>query len=98
MRTLIQDLLTFSRIGVQSGPQDAADLLEIARDVQRHLQQTTRGASAIALEGEAMVRGDRAQLKQLFEHLLDNALKFRAPDREPHVTVTARRDGAWVQC
>jgi light-regulated signal transduction histidine kinase (bacteriophytochrome) len=47
-----------------------------------------------------VVRGERALLVQLLQNLVGNAVKFRAPDRPPHVRLSARRVGeAWeLEC
>ena len=39
------------------------------------------------------VMADEIQLGQLFQNLIDNALKFRPPDRPPRVTISVRREG-----
>ena len=44
-----------------------------------------------------MVYGVEEQLVQLFGHLLDNAVKFRRPDRPLSLSVSApRRDDGWL--
>jgi signal transduction histidine kinase len=50
----------------------------------------------IAWEELPTVEGDAAQLVQLFQNLIGNAVKFVAPGVRPRVLVSAERDGgAW---
>jgi chemotaxis family two-component system sensor kinase Cph1 len=38
------------------------------------------------------VRADRAQLSQLFQNLIGNAVKFHSPDRKAEIRISARED------
>lgn len=43
-----------------------------------------------------VVQGDEQQLRTLWHHLIDNAIKFRSSDREVRICINARRqDGDW---
>lgn len=42
-----------------------------------------------------IVRGDAQKLRQMFDALICNAIKFRSPTRRLKITITAQRDGAW---
>lgn len=98
MSTLIQDLLAYSRVNTRGEPFRPTA-------AQQALDVATRNLAAILEESKAkithdrlpMVRVDSAQLIQLFQNLVGNALKYRAADRVPEVHVAARRDGgSWV--
>ena len=40
------------------------------------------------------IKGDEVQITRLFQNLIGNAIKYAAPERPPHVKVSARhRDG-----
>ena len=44
-----------------------------------------------------VVRADKAQLVQLFQNLIGNAVKFRSPDRPPQIHVSASQEqGHWL--
>jgi signal transduction histidine kinase len=89
MRTLIRDLLEYSRVGhgdLQREPVPADELLDRARD---------NLAAAIAEKGATLssdplptVHADAKQLCQVFQNLLSNALKF-SDDDVPEVHVSA---------
>src|SRR5919197_5253918 len=78
MQPLIQDLLTYSRVGRKEadfGPTDAAVALEHALANLR----STIGASGARVTTDPLPRlvADASQLTQLFQNLVGNAIKFR---------------------
>jgi PAS domain S-box-containing protein len=96
MQRLIDDLLAYSRAGTQEyriGPVDCEDLV---RDTLAGMQTTISEAGAtVIVEDLPTVRGDEGQLRQLFQNLIGNGIKFRADD-PPQVRVSAEREGsAW---
>ncbi|MBB6018735.1 ATP-binding protein [Deinococcus radiopugnans] len=97
MGTLLQDLLAFSRVGadpLRRGPVNLQTLLE---QVQQDLHaQVERTGARLVVGPLPTVLGDATQLRQLFQNLLGNALKFHHPERAPEVRVTAQDDGTFV--
>ncbi len=89
MQVLINDLLSFSRVGRLVGeavdvPLDAA--MEQARS---NLGAAIEEAGAtIEVDPLPTVRGEPALLVALFQNLLGNTVKFRRPEEAPHVRVT----------
>jgi PAS domain S-box-containing protein len=97
MQTLIRDLLTFSRAGrddVDRKPVDTADLVE---EITMDLERAIRDADAEMSVGELpTVEADRQQLRQVFQNLISNAIKFQDGGR-PRVVVSAQAvDGGWL--
>jgi light-regulated signal transduction histidine kinase (bacteriophytochrome) len=90
MQRLIDDLLQFSRVGRAEAPRDAVDLAALVPDVLEGLHDAIdRSAAEVQLAALPVVLGDAAQLAQLFQNLLSNALKFT--DGHPaRVRVTAQ--------
>ncbi|MBT5459117.1 MAG: hypothetical protein HOK82_21160 [Rhodospirillaceae bacterium] len=94
MQTLTLDLLALSRAG-----QDDIDLRPIAvtqcvDDVLHTLAIRIEEAGArIDRDDLPEVMADSTLMFQLYQNLLSNALKFRAPDRELVIRLTAERQG-----
>ncbi|MFC5849766.1 sensor histidine kinase [Deinococcus petrolearius] len=98
LKNLIQDLLAFSRVR-SAGPVSApVDLAELSAQVLADLGTKVAETGAVVEVGPLpTVQGNAELLRHLLLNLLTNALKFRAPERPPHVTVGARREaGRWV--
>ncbi|MGH7969274.1 MAG: sensor histidine kinase, partial [Limisphaerales bacterium] len=97
MERLINDLLTFSRLGTQPPVLAEADLNLLFRDAVRNLQASIRAAQAIVTcEPLPTLRVDATQMVQLFQNLLGNAVKFRS-ERPPRIHVAGRADSdRWV--
>jgi PAS domain S-box-containing protein len=90
MQLLIEDLLTFSRVGTQVQAFKALDLAIVLNLALDNLQLAIRENNAvITFEALPQVNGDESQLVQVFQNLLDNALKFRK-DRQPCIHVSAQ--------
>ncbi len=91
MQTLIQDLLKLSRVTTRAQPFAPCDLAEILRGVLSDLEVkiTSSGARVIAA-GLGTIEADSTQMRQLFQNLVANALKFQLPGTRPEVMIAAR--------
>jgi PAS domain S-box-containing protein len=91
MQTLINDLLTFSRIISTSQPFVAVDLSQITREVLGDLEVRIEQTQAQIEVGELpTIEADPTQMRQLLQNLIGNALKFHAPNRPPCVQIKAQ--------
>lgn len=91
MQTLIEDLLSFSRVSTRAQPFVLVDLNRIAREVVGDLEiriEQTQGRVEIA--DLPALEAEPTQMRQLLQNLIGNALKFRRPDVPPVVKVSAR--------
>lgn len=90
MRQLISDLLAFSRVTTQARPHRRVDLGAVVADALSVLEIAVAQTGATVRVGPLpAVAGDESQLRQLFQNLISNALKFRKRDVPPVVEVTA---------
>ncbi len=90
MRSLVQGLLSYSRLGAEAAlpePVDAGTSLASALD---NMAAMVREAGASIVAGRLpVVHAEPLQLMQVFQNLIGNALKFRHRDRRPQITITA---------
>jgi PAS domain S-box-containing protein len=92
MDRMINDLLDYSRLGRSGSPAEPVNLDEIVALGLRNLQQAIDDAGARVAVASPLptVTGHATQLERLFQNLIANAVKFRAPDRVPEIRVACR--------
>ena len=97
MQGLINDLLTYSRVGMKPGELHLIDCGEIVSSTLANLATSIRDSGAlVTCEVLPVLQADETQMRQLFQNLIANALKFRG-EQPPEVHVSAKRQGdEWV--
>jgi len=97
MRQLIQDLLTYSRLGTRPSQGQPTDCHDILRQVSENLQVAIAERQAtITYDSLPTVQADPTQLLQLFQNLIGNAIKF-CRDRPPLIQIEAQLiENAWL--
>lgn len=99
MQVLIADLLAFSRVGRST---DSFQPVELDTALDRALatldDRIVSSHAQIVRTPLPAVDGDPTLLAALFQNLVGNALKYRAPERAPRVEICADRqdDGQWL--
>jgi light-regulated signal transduction histidine kinase (bacteriophytochrome) len=93
MQQLINDLLTFSRVGRTSEGMAPVSTRQVAEHALSALETAAEQADARVDIGDLPeVLADETLLTQLFQNLIGNAIKFRAPGRAPVITLRAVRE------
>lgn len=90
MHSLIEALLDYTRVASRTEPFAPVDLAAVCAGVVDDLEAAIEAAGAqVEVGALPTLPGDAHQLRQLFQNLLSNALKFRDPQRPPHVRISA---------
>jgi signal transduction histidine kinase len=93
MQDLINDLLSFSRVGRMETPFTDVDCAVLVTSVQADLARAIEESGTTVVTGRLpTVRADAGLLRLVFQNLLANAIKFRA-EAAPIVQLDAEREG-----
>jgi signal transduction histidine kinase len=91
MRILIQDLLDFSRVASKSQPFSAVNLNEIVTGVLSDLETRIDETHSSIHVGELpILDADPLQMRQLFQNLIGNAIKFRQIEKPLKVEIQSK--------
>ena len=90
MQTLINDLLTFSRVGTRGKPFEPIDCEAVLEQVLANLKLAIEESRAVIThDALPTVMADSSQLVQLIQNLIDNAIKFCSEETpRVHISVT----------
>ncbi|MFD1382840.1 ATP-binding protein [Rhodanobacter aciditrophus] len=93
MRDLLSDLLAYSRVTSKANPLKDTRLNDLLEDVLEDLQLAVEECDADINVGELpTVAVDKVQIRQLFQNLIGNALKYHHNDRRPVINVFDQSD------
>jgi signal transduction histidine kinase len=97
MKTLINDLLDYSRVGTRGKELSATDCEDVLAYTLTNLQRSIEeSGAAITHSSLPTVMADASQLGQLFQNLIGNAVKFRG-DAPPAVHISAeQKENEWL--
>jgi len=97
MQILINDLLTYSRIGTRGTPLETTDTHALLGEAIRNLAAMIEEKRAIITNDNLpTVRADASQLMQVFQNLISNAIKFQG-EKVPRIHVSAQEKvSEWV--
>lgn len=91
MQTLINDLLTYSRVTTKSQPFSQVDLNVIITQVLSELEISLENAHGkVNVLNLEKIYADQTQISQLFQNLIGNAIKFRKPDTYPIIEISGQ--------
>lgn len=88
MDSLLSGLLRYSRLGRLTFNLQPLDMNTLLAGVVQALRfQTEQAGAVLQLEPLPDCIGDQIQIGQVFSNLIDNAIKYRHPERPLHVTI-----------
>jgi signal transduction histidine kinase len=91
MQALIDDLLTFSRVGRQGLALQNADCNEAIETACKNLENSIRETGAqVEHDRLPVIVADGRLLVQLFQNLISNSIKFRGTE-PPHIQISAEK-------
>jgi PAS domain S-box-containing protein len=88
MSTLIRDMLEYSRWSARALPLAMVDLRDCLRDAKLNLKVSIdKNQPKIDAETLPTIAANRHMVVQVFQNLISNAIKYRHPDRTPHIEI-----------
>jgi signal transduction histidine kinase len=97
MQSLINDLLKYSRVSTTKRKFEPVDCNILIKDVLKDLKlRMTEENADVDVSELPVIKGDKTQLRQVFQNLILNAIKFRS-ENDPLIRINSeRKDGFWV--
>jgi PAS domain S-box-containing protein len=90
MRNLIKDILEYAELsnnGIDIKPTDLQTIVnDVLSDLEIVIQETN--AQITVIEQLPVIEANASQMRQLFQNLISNSLKFISPDNDPRITIS----------
>ncbi len=98
MGRLIKDLLAYSRVGKSSQSNIPIDCNQVLSVVLTNLEMAIKNSAAIvSSQSLPIILADMTELTQLFQNLIDNAIKYCPQTQPPRIQITVKRkEREWV--
>jgi light-regulated signal transduction histidine kinase (bacteriophytochrome) len=91
MQALLNSLLAYSRVTTKAEPRKKTNLKKSVEEALSNLERMIQEKNAGVEIGDLpTIKADRVQMVQLFQNLIQNALKFNRDSQPPRVKVYAR--------
>lgn len=98
MASLIHDLLDYARVNTKGKEPVPVDLNLVGEEVKANLRASIDESNTlITVDPLPTIQADAAQMRQLFQNLIGNAIKFRVKGGHPEIFIGAsRQNHEWV--
>jgi PAS domain S-box-containing protein len=98
MSTLIRDMLEYSRWSAKALPLSEVNLNDRLREAQLNLKVSIdKFQPIIEVENLPTIAANRHMIVQVFQNLIGNAIKYRHPERIPHIKIAVEAtDDEWL--
>jgi PAS domain S-box-containing protein len=91
MQRLIDDMLAYARVAIRTDPDERVDIQRIVQEVLRDFSMTIEKEQAQIEVGDLpVVSGNGSMLRQLFQNLIENAIKFHRKGERPQIKIWSR--------
>lgn len=96
MQTLIQDLLSYSKVGKSDREVQVVDFDLVLKQVMENLEIAIADKNVnLTHDSLPTLMGYETQLIQLLQNLISNAIKFVRPEVTPQVNITVTKEGKY---
>jgi len=98
MSKLVNDLLAYARLATEEERPSSIALDEDLEAALTHLNRAIEESGArVTHDPLPTLQADRGQMVRLFQNLVGNAVKYRSPDKQPKVHISAEQKGnEWI--
>ena len=95
MKRMLDELLELSRLGRSANPSEVVSLADLVREAvgQLKVRQGDRPVEFVVSPDLPTVRCDHVRMREVFQNLLENAVKFMGEEPAPRVEVGVRQGG-----
>jgi PAS domain S-box-containing protein len=93
MSSLIKDMLEYSRWSARQLPTERVDVKEVLEETLQNLTVAIDSSKAVIDIGDMLVfYTNKLMLRQVFQNLIGNAIRYTAPAKLPHITLKAEKN------
>lgn len=91
MQNLLDDLLRYSRLGKSGKEIKEVNLDNLIFLVEHNLSVVIQESGAVIQSMPLpVIQGVQVEMSQLFQNLVSNAIKFRKPEKPPHIQIAVK--------
>jgi len=98
MQRLIDDILVYSRVSTRGQPFELVELDNVLQEVMINLKAAIEETDAnIIIDILPTIQADPTQMKQVFQNLIANAIKFHKDGESPIIQISVKKEvGEWL--